>query len=369
MELVNYQRDIHLEVNEINNNDELKVKKNALFKLNFELIFTFVSFLIKIICIYNLLNGYGVLLILKNYFTDSYELINFVHMDTKEAYTVFPLNMKTELEEMYLDGNTLQPLKNTLRDGVLNHLEVECNIKINYDKIDCDDNCKEILKDYEEKQDNKELSMCIYKNEIDFFLQIFNYYGPCFIFEMYYLLKVKKEYFISVEYLKLSNLDIQSKIEHKKKVNFFRKLNFLLPYFLSFLWNDLTNYIISSKNSMNLYNNYYDIDDYQELEIDYFGPVLIQFIVSLMKTPIYVWIWIPGLNLILIVPKMIFALANISFVFENIFNFNIFSKLFELKYGFDSLQLNTPIFWYYWDCFFAIIIKFCVFKLFDKYIS
>ena len=367
MELVNYQRDIHLEVNEINNNDELKVKKNASFKLNFELIFTLVSFLIKIICIYNLLNNYGVLLILKDYYTSSIAFIDDIELDTKEAYTVFPLNMKTKLEEMYLDGNTLQPLKNTLRDGALNYLEVECNIKINYDKIDCDTNCKEILKDYEKKQDNKELSMCIYKNKIDFFLQIFNYYGPCFIFEMYYLLKVKKEYFISVEYLKLSNLDIQSKIEHKKKVNFFKKLNFLLPYFLSFLWNDLTNYVISSKNSINLYNNYYDIDDYQKLEIDYFTPALLQFVVSLMNTPIYIWIWIPGINLVLIIPKIIFSLVNISFVFKNIFNFDMFSKLFILKYGFDSLQLNTPIFWYYWDCFFAIIIKFCVFQLFDKF--
>ncbi len=370
MELVSHQRDIHLEINEnnnrINNYNESKVKNKASTKVIFELIFTIVSFLIKIICIYNLVNKYGILLITKDYHTDSYSFIDTIHLETKEAYTLFPLNVKTELEEMYLDSTTSEPLKDSLRDGVLDHLDVECNIKINYDKIDCDENCIEILKGYEKKQKNEELSMCIYKNKINFFLQIINFYGPCFVFEILFIKNAKKMYYISVEYLKLPNLNSASTLEHKNNVNYYKKINFLLPYILAFIWNDLTNYIIASKNSINLYNNYYDIDDYQKLEIDYSEKGLLQFIVGLMNNPIIgTFIWIPGFNLILLIPKMIFSLANISFVFKNIFNFDMFSKLFELKYGLDSLQLNTPIFWYYWDCFFAIIIKFCVFTLFD----
>ena len=206
------------------------------------------------------------------------------------------------------------------------------------------------MEDYEQKQDNEELSMCIYKNKINFFLDIFNYYGPCFVLEMYYLLKIKKDYFISREYLKISNLDDESKSEHENNVDTFKIINFLLPYMLAFLWNDLTNYVVSSKNSINLYNNYYDVDKYKELEIDYIATGLLQFVVGTMNIPIYIWIWIPGINFVLLVPKMIFSLTNISFVFVNIFNFNMFAKLFNLKYGFNSLQLNTPIFWYYWDC-------------------
>lgn len=372
MELVNHRRDIHLEINESDNDikiniDKFNAERRAYIKLFFEILFTFICFLIKINCISKLLNKYGTLLITNEYYTGYYPLIDDIELETKEAYTVFPLNIRTELEEMYLDGNTLEPLKDSLSDGVLDYLHVECNVKINYDKIDCDNNCKEILEDYEQKQDNEELSMCIYKNKINFFLDIFNYYGPCFVLEMYYLLKIKKDYFISREYLKISNLDDESKSEHENNVDTFKIINFLLPYMLAFLWNDLTNYVVSSKNSINLYNNYYDVDKYKELEIDYIATGLLQFVVGTMNIPIYIWIWIPGINFVLLVPKMIFSLTNISFVFVNIFNFNMFAKLFNLKYGFNSLQLNTPIFWYYWDCFFSIIIKIGVFQLFDKY--
>jgi len=374
MELVNHRRDIHLEINESDNDiqiniDKFNAERRAYIKLFFEILFTFICFLIKINSISKILNKYGILLITNEYYTGYYPLIDNIELETKEAYTVFPLNIRTELEEMYLDGNTLEPLKNSLSDGVLDYLHVECNVKINYDKIDCDNNCKEILEDYEQKQDNEELSMCIHKNKINFFLDIFNYYGPCFVLEMYYLLKIKKDYFISREYLKISNLDDESKSEHKNNVDTFKIINFLLPYMLAFLWNDLTNYVVSSKNSINLYNNYYDVDEYKKLEIDYIATGLLQFVVSTMNIPIYIWIWIPGINFALLIPKMIFSLTNISFVFVNIFNFNMFAKLFNLKYGFNSLQLNTPIFWYYWDCFFSIIIKIGVFKLFDKYIS
>ena len=268
MELVSHQRDIHLEINEnnnrINNINESKVKNKASTKVIFELIFTIVSFLIKIICIYNLVNKYGILLITKDYHTDSYSFVDNIHLETTEAYTLFPSNIKTELEEMYLDSTTSEPLKYSLKDGVLDHLDVECNIKINYDKIDCDENCIEILNDYEKKQKNEELSMCIYKNKINFFLQIINFYGPCFVFEILFIKNVKKMYYISVEYLKLPNLNSALTLEHKNNVNYYKKINFLLPYILAFIWNDLTNYIIASNDSINLYNNYYNIDDYEK---------------------------------------------------------------------------------------------------------
>ena len=262
-----------------------------------------------------------------------------------------------------------------------NYKRVSCNISFNWDNIDCDDRCMEVMTKYEIDQQNGDVLICYYEMEynpwwhniqINIFYLLFYGLGQAMSFwyaeyyiHDYYEKNYKKKWDSNHTYTE--NIGKLNKEEYKKvkrQYEFYRKtLDFLANMAVNFIWCDLLAWAFNSVNgSMNLYHNILLSNSFQEYDQSYIEKMNVNlpgvFLLALSWGTSWAFLF---LFWICIPTKIIFSFANIFSVFSvGFLNINIGLKTIKNLFTFEyTSYFFTPQFWYYFNVFiFPFILNF-----------
>ena len=322
-------------------------------------LYNIIKFVLKSYLITYLLTSHGQLVIFK-VSDDDYI--------PKFFLSVFPKDLNTKDEEIYYINasiDTIYSINGTLDTSInkyYNHRR--CDIDINYEKLNCDKDCENILKDF---QNNTHYKICYNNIEYHIFNDMLVYTLPILLMEIFvsffnidYFVWVflKKE--IATNRVNISkNFDINKYININKYLDYKLKRNkitikialFLNMLIINFIWSDIINYTLNNYKDNNfIYNNYILIDKGHHYRgtlsdnIAFNLPNILIWIIMIMNS------WVGYIIMpIVLFAKIIFSFSNIFKVFTiGFLRPNLFISSLNI---FNQTAYFKPLFWFYFELF------------------
>ena len=371
-----------------------RIKKVYLF------LYIIAKFIIKTYMINFLLNSHGQLVIYNHfYFNENWDLDDkylkkiYDHEYAKFFLSVFPKNLYTKDEDIYsVNGEFILENTKEYETANIGYNKRMCNIDINYEKLDCNKDCENILKNF---QNSGDYTMCYYDVNYNIISSILIYTLPILIIEIYYLSLYKESLKLTYEKIILENKNSDyNKLVYKylknnkelikHKINLINKEVksqrgeikmhiFIKILFINFIWSDIINYNFNNyQDNEYIYNNYMLLGEgfgpnlnYENLKIKYNLPECLLWITGCMNQA---WPSIIILFIAFIGAKLVFSFANLFKVFKVGF---LRPKLFIVGLNiFNPTTFFKPLFWFYFELFInSFILDMLIFKSFNEYIN